>query len=96
MNGQGRRKRKFNRIIGEMIDRQDVSCSVSGGQKVTDSQDRYCARHAAIPGCFLLWDEISNSSVYGTQLLSKSAVEAYAQRLNEIYRQFLKDAGRDP
>jgi hypothetical protein len=43
-----------------------------------------------------LWDELSNSAVYGTQLLSKSAVEAYAQRLNDLYRQFLKDVGRDP
>jgi hypothetical protein len=63
---------------------------------VTDGQDRYFARRAAVPGCFLLWDEPSNSAVYGTQLLSKSAVEAYAQRLNDIYRQFLKDVGRGP
>ena len=63
---------------------------------MTDGQDRYFARPAAVPGCFLLWDELSNSAVYGTQLLSKSAVEAYAQRLNDIYRQFLKDVGRDP
>ena len=63
---------------------------------MTDSRDRYFARPAAVPGCFLLWDELSNTAVYGTQLLRKSAVEAYAQRLNDIYRQFLKDAGSDP
>jgi hypothetical protein len=66
------------------------------GQKVTDSPDRYCARPAAVPGCFLLWDELSNSAVYGTQLLGKNAVEARAQQLNKIYRQFLKDGGREP
>ena len=66
------------------------------GEKVTDSQDRYCARPATVPGCFLLWDELCNSLVYGTQLLSKDAVEAEAQRLNKIYLQFLKDKGRGP
>jgi hypothetical protein len=66
------------------------------GQKVTDSQDRYGARPATVPGCFLLWDDLSDSAVYGTQLLGKNVVEAEAQRLNKIYRQFLKDGGRDP
>ena len=66
------------------------------GQKVTGSQDRYGARPATVPGCFLLWDELSKSAVYGTQLLGKTAVEAHAQRLNKIYRQFLKDGAATP
>jgi hypothetical protein len=63
---------------------------------MTDSQDRYSARPAAVPGCFLLWDGRSNAAVYGIQASSKNAVEAYAQRLNDIYRQFLKDGVRGP
>ncbi len=65
-------------------------------QSMTGSQDRYFARPAVVPGCFLLWDGRSNAAVYGMQLSSKKAAEAYAQRLNDIYRQFLKDGGRDP
>jgi hypothetical protein len=65
-------------------------------QRMTDSHDRYLARPARVPGCFLLWDVISNSAVYGIELQSKNAVEAYAQRLNRIYRQSLKGGGRVP
>jgi hypothetical protein len=63
---------------------------------VTDSRDRYFARPAGVPGCFLLWDERCNSAVYGIGLLTKDAVEAHALRQNDIYRQLLKDRGRDP
>jgi len=63
---------------------------------VTDSRDRYFARPADVPGCFLLWDERSNSAVYGIGLPTKDAGKALALRLNDIYRQFLKDRGSDP
>jgi hypothetical protein len=62
-------------------------------QSVTDSQDRYFARPTDVPGCFLLWDGRSDSAVYGIRFSSKHEVDAYAQRLNNIYRQFLKDSG---
>ena len=61
-----------------------------------ENRDRYSARPAAVPGCFLLWDEQSDAAVYGIQPSSKNAMEAHALRLNNIYRQFLKDGVRDP
>ena len=60
---------------------------------MTDSTDRYFVRPAGIPGCFVLWDSRSNSAVYGMELATKIALEACAQRLNNIYSQFLKDEG---
>ena len=60
---------------------------------MTDSTDRYFVRPAGIPGCFVLWDSRSNSAVYGMELATKIALEACAQRLNDIYSQFLKDQG---
>src|SRR5713101_4424838 len=57
----------------------------------SENRDRYSARPAAVPGFFRLWDERSDEAVYGIQPSSKNAVEAHAQRLNNIYRQFLKD-----
>jgi hypothetical protein len=64
-------------------------------QSMSDDRDRYSARPAAVPGFFRLWDERSDAAVYGIQPSSKNAVEAHAQRLNNIYRQFLKDGGGD-
>ena len=61
---------------------------------MTDSQDRYFAKPAGVPGCFTLWDRQSDSAVYGIEFATKIAVEACAQRLNEIYRQFLKSEDR--
>jgi hypothetical protein len=45
-------------------------------QSMTDSQDRYFARPAGVPDCFLLWDGRSDAAVYGIQLSSKNTVEA--------------------
>lgn len=63
---------------------------------MTDSTDRYFVRPAGVPGCFVLWDRRSNSAVYGMELATKIALEASAQRLNNIYSQFLKDQGGTP
>jgi hypothetical protein len=60
---------------------------------VTDSTDRYFVRPADIPGCFVLWDRRSNSAVYGMGLATEFALEDCAQRLNNIYSQFLKGQG---
>jgi len=60
---------------------------------VSDSDDRYFAKPTDIPGCFALWDRRSDAAVYGGQLASKSAVDASAQRLNDIYRQFINHGG---
>jgi hypothetical protein len=60
---------------------------------VTDSTDRYFVRPAGVPGCFVLWDRRSDSAVYGMELATQNALEACAQRLNNIYSQFLKDHG---
>jgi hypothetical protein len=43
-----------------------------------------------------LWDRRSDSAVYGIEFATKIAVESCAQRLNEIYRQFLKDGAARP
>jgi hypothetical protein len=65
---------------------------------MTDNRHRYFVRPAGVPGCFVLWDRRCDAAVYGVQRSSKNAAEACAQRLNEIYRQFLKegDTGRRP
>src|SRR5712671_3609465 len=60
-------------------------------QSMTESRERYCVRPAGVSGCFVLWDRRSNSAVYGVRRSSKNAAEACAQRLNDIYRQFVKD-----
>lgn len=63
---------------------------------MTDSHNRYFARPAGIPGRFVLWDRRCNSAVYGMELAAaRSAVEARAQRLNNVYSQFIEDRGRD-
>jgi hypothetical protein len=60
---------------------------------VTDSDERYFAKPTDIPGCFTLWDRRSDTAVYGGQLAGKRAVDAFAQRLNDVYRQFINDPG---
>ena len=62
-----------------------------GEQGVTASPDRYFAKPASVPGYFVLWDRRSNLAVYGFEFATKILVEGYARRLNEMYRQFLKD-----
>jgi hypothetical protein len=62
-------------------------------ESMTDRWDRYFARPTDIPGCFLLWDGRSDAAVYGSLFSSEIEVEADARRLNNIYRQFLKDGG---
>ena len=59
-----------------------------------DSEDRYFAKPADVPGCFTLWDRRSDSAVYGFERTTKKAVEAFAARLNAIYRQ-LKHGGSE-